>query len=267
MRSTASGTASVLAMVLATGLGATTASGDITWTTQTRSVRVTASIGGAMQSASAPDFAPWNESVEIRDTMYFYGGFASLTSSLDAGGLHASANAKGYDGLQQTHGDGRVELDATFLVSQPTPYHLSGDWSIGWDAVTFPEAHVRFGPAGAPSSLLDTSSNASFVNPFLSASFNQRGLLQPGQYRVQGLVHQTANTAIGTGQLSGLFEINLDVFCSADYDGSGSASVQDIFEFLAGYFSNDPRADYDGSGGITVQDIFEFLAVYFTGCE
>ena len=47
---------------------------------------------------------------------------------------------------------------------------------------------------------------------------------------------------------------------------SGAVTVQDIFDFLAFYFSNDGRADINGSGGLSVQDIFDFLAAYFGGC-
>jgi hypothetical protein len=54
--------------------------------------------------------------------------------------------------------------------------------------------------------------------------------------------------------------------CSADFNCSGGLSVQDIFDFLAAYFSGDPRADFNGSGVISVQDIFDFLAAYFAGC-
>jgi hypothetical protein len=53
--------------------------------------------------------------------------------------------------------------------------------------------------------------------------------------------------------------------CKADYNHAGGVSVQDIFDFLAGYFTGDPRADFNG-GGVSVQDIFDFLAAYFTGC-
>jgi hypothetical protein len=54
--------------------------------------------------------------------------------------------------------------------------------------------------------------------------------------------------------------------CLADVNASGSVTVQDIFDFLALYFSNHPRADINASGSVTVQDIFDFLALYFTGC-
>lgn len=48
-----------------------------------------------------------------------------------------------------------------------------------------------------------------------------------------------------------------------DFNCSGQASVQDVFDFLAAYFAADPRADINGSDGLTVQDVFDFLAGYF----
>src|SRR5262249_48640594 len=48
--------------------------------------------------------------------------------------------------------------------------------------------------------------------------------------------------------------------CRADFNASGAVSVQDVFDFLAAYFANDPLADFNNSGGISVQDIFDFLA-------
>jgi hypothetical protein len=54
--------------------------------------------------------------------------------------------------------------------------------------------------------------------------------------------------------------------CPANYNGVGGVTVQDIFDFLAGYFSNNIAADFNHSGAVSVQDIFDFLAAYFTGC-
>ncbi len=54
--------------------------------------------------------------------------------------------------------------------------------------------------------------------------------------------------------------------CPADFNENGTATVQDIFDFLAAYFAATPSADFNGTGGITVQDIFDYLAAYFTGC-
>jgi hypothetical protein len=53
--------------------------------------------------------------------------------------------------------------------------------------------------------------------------------------------------------------------CKADYNQSGSITVQDIFDFLSGYFSGSPLADINSAGGTTVQDIFDYLAAYFAG--
>ena len=54
--------------------------------------------------------------------------------------------------------------------------------------------------------------------------------------------------------------------CPADFNQSGTLTVQDIFEFLGAYFGGAAGADFNGAGGITVQDIFDFLAAYFAGC-
>jgi hypothetical protein len=54
--------------------------------------------------------------------------------------------------------------------------------------------------------------------------------------------------------------------CPANINGVGGVTVQDIFDFLGFYFSQNPAADFNGNGAITVQDIFDFLAAYFAGC-
>jgi hypothetical protein len=54
---------------------------------------------------------------------------------------------------------------------------------------------------------------------------------------------------------------------SADFNRSGSVTVQDIFDFLGAYFTQDPEADVNHSGSVSVQDVFDYLAAYFTGCD
>jgi len=54
--------------------------------------------------------------------------------------------------------------------------------------------------------------------------------------------------------------------CRADFNHSGSVTVQDIFEFLGAWFAGAASADFNGVGGVTLQDIFDFLAAWFTGC-
>ncbi len=54
--------------------------------------------------------------------------------------------------------------------------------------------------------------------------------------------------------------------CPADFNLSGSVTVNDIFDFLAAWFSGDIRTDVNGLGGVSVQDIFDFLSSWFAGC-
>ena len=54
--------------------------------------------------------------------------------------------------------------------------------------------------------------------------------------------------------------------CGPDFNGSGTVTVQDIFDFLGAWFAGTPTADFNHVNGITVQDIFDFLAAWFAGC-
>ena len=54
--------------------------------------------------------------------------------------------------------------------------------------------------------------------------------------------------------------------CPADIDASGALNTGDIFWFLTLWFSGSPQADFNHADGVTVQDIFDFLAAFFTPC-
>ena len=58
--------------------------------------------------------------------------------------------------------------------------------------------------------------------------------------------------------------------CYADFNKSGTITVQDIFDFLAAWFAHSPLAKVGGDGtgaSPTVQSIFDFLAAWFSkGC-
>jgi hypothetical protein len=71
----------------------------------------------------------------------------------------------------------------------------------------------------------------------------------------------------GSAQGSALFSFTITAPpCAPDFNGSGTVTVQDIFDFLSAWFAGQPTADYNHTGGITVQDIFDFLAAWFAGC-
>ena len=77
-----------------------------------------------------------------------------------------------------------------------------------------------------------------------------------------GMINMTS----GTGTQTRAATVNAAVTCIADFNGNGTISVQDIFDFLAAYFAGSTAADSNANGSIAVQDIFDFLAVYFSGC-
>ncbi len=79
-----------------------------------------------------------------------------------------------------------------------------------------------------------------------SAGFNAASFYDMGGYFVTG-------SGFGTG-------------CAADYNLSGTVNVQDIFDFLAGWFAGAPAADFNHVNGLNVQDIFDFLSAWFAGC-
>jgi hypothetical protein len=71
----------------------------------------------------------------------------------------------------------------------------------------------------------------------------------------------------GSGTVCNVFGVNNTTpCCLANYNQVGGVTVQDIFDFLAGYFTVNALADINASGSVTVQDIFDFLAGYFAGC-
>ncbi len=79
------------------------------------------------------------------------------------------------------------------------------------------------------------------------------------------LPSQCAATFKGLGSVCGASDNRL-ACCPANFNGQNGLTVQDIFDFMAAYFAQDPRADINASGAISVQDIFDFLAAYFAGC-
>lgn len=54
--------------------------------------------------------------------------------------------------------------------------------------------------------------------------------------------------------------------CVADFNGNGTANVQDLFDFLNAWFNANPAADINNNTLLDVQDIFDFLNLWFAGC-
>jgi hypothetical protein len=76
-----------------------------------------------------------------------------------------------------------------------------------------------------------------------------------------------ANSGVTGLQANIFFAADLPVSpCVADFDGSGAATIGDVFLFLNAWFEGDPRCDLDGTPGLSVQDILAYLNLWFAGC-
>lgn len=109
-----------------------------------------------------------------------------------------------------------------------------GRWSVAMNSESTTYGGAGGGPAGALT-----------VEAIAATSYPRSAVLDLPARSVLLLAHQN---------------------CIADFNGVGGLTVQDIFDFLAAYFSGSASADVNGVGGITVQDIFDYLAAYFAGC-
>jgi hypothetical protein len=78
-----------------------------------------------------------------------------------------------------------------------------------------------------------------------------------------------ASQVLTSGLSEHIARINLHetpLICIADFDCSGTVTIDDVFLFLNAWFADAAAADVDGLGGITVTDIFVFLKKWFAGC-
>ena len=102
------------------------------------------------------------------------------------------------------------------------------------------------------------------------ASFNGRIFYQQsGACCASGSLCTITTPAACTAMFKGLGTVcsSPNACCRADFNNSGTVTVQDIFDFLAAWFQHLPSADFNLSGAVTVQDIFDFLAAWFAGCH
>ncbi len=171
---------------------------------------------------------------------------------------------------------------------------LAGAAPDGADAV----AELRSGvdPSGPAITSFDMSALDTEALGIVSLVPQMQVVLEPGvQYWIVlgtattgafGWAYAEGNVTVGPGTLaeysysddSGVswgpagtdnpHQVNVEVtlFCPADFDGNGNVAVPDIFAFLSAWFAQDPRADFDDDGTIAVPDIFAFLSAWFAGC-
>jgi hypothetical protein len=109
-------------------------------------------------------------------------------------------------------------------------------------------------------------SSADLVN-ITGGSFNRvLNLTTNGEYHFTSTLN-TSNLQPTSGSMLRDVNTYASFVCMADFDGSGTLSVQDIFGFINAWFAGNLAADTNASGSLTVQDIFEYLTAWFSGCS
>lgn len=128
-----------------------------------------------------------------------------------------------------------TSLNGSNVLNQPVDRSAM---VYGGSAVTFPNVPTVTRPTGA-------------LVSFGEDAYGELYLIDQPNARIFKFV-RTAEGAI------------VNANCDINFDGQ--RTVQDIFDFLAMYFTVTPAADFNRSGAVTVQDIFDFLACYFSQC-
>ena len=156
------------------------------------------------------------------------------------------------------------------------------DWETGTLVDTATEWAATVYAIGLSAVSIDNSPFASFttdLSPQRTANFNPpmgklvRWSVRDAATQVQLQTGNSVTGAEGVVTVTGVVvprepsrvRVQIGV-CAADFNNSGSVSVQDIFDFLTAWFASNPSADINRNGNVGVQDIFDFLARWFAGC-
>ncbi len=90
--------------------------------------------------------------------------------------------------------------------------------------------------------------------------------------RVEVVWPRAGTLAQRTEVFTGPFPVNQVVtlsprpVCLGDFNGSGSVSVADVFDYLNAWFEGSPSSDVDQTPGLTARDVMTFLDAWFSGC-
>jgi probable HAF family extracellular repeat protein len=147
---------------------------------------------------------------------------------------------------------------------------LAGDWnSIAHDVNVDGSVVVGFGQPSNGTRAVFWNKNLGAVE--LLAHLQMLQVFTPAQtLEYAHGVSDNGDVIVGTngqGWPTEAWVATIPAFCRADYNGDGSAEVDDIFTFLGLWFANDQRADVEDNGDIAVPDIFAFLSAWFSGCQ
>ncbi len=164
----------------------------------------------------------------------------------------ANCNATTDAGISNGCASSFVTRDVWYRFTAPA----AGVFSLDTNGSTFDTILSVFAGSACPAATAVACDDDGGAGSASAVSMN----VQAGQTYMIRVGGYSTTTPFGDGTLN----VNFNPSCRCDWNLSGAVTVQDIFDFLAGYFAG--NADMNLSGSTTVQDIFDFLACYFTGC-
>ncbi len=187
----------------------------------------------------------------------YYVGFMTATLNQSMWGYRVQKFSA--DGVAQW-GDGLIldPLDA----AQPTPAKIvwSGDGVIAaWGDGHLLAARIDADGSDAWGGPIAASSRESPKSRIALAPAPKGGAVvvwSDGDFGAADLLAQNINAdgSLGTEP------------CAADFDGSGTADVNDLLGFLGAFRTQGPGSDFDGNGSVDVNDLLGFLGAFRAGC-
>lgn len=199
-------TSTAIAIVFGAIAAHSDAHASVTYLTQNRSVAGSfTTTGTSTQTVSAPDFAPFNQSVNNFDTISQSGvGAASQGSTLGQTAITNISHASGTGGNHFSSGAGASSFLVTFSVDAPTPWAISGGYSFnfrnGAGGVAQGVMSLNFQQQGGP-----TLYSSTFAPTTLSGTFAQSGTLLPGNIYSLGI---TIQDSCGLALQEGFGDVN-----------------------------------------------------------
>jgi hypothetical protein len=128
----------------------------------------------------------------------------------------------------------------------------------------FPIGVVQIGPAPSTVVLVDARDNDSSGQSAREALYVDELHIYPGSRLINPDYRIYYNSLINDGSVE--VPANLVRICAGDFNGDGSVTSQDFFDFLNAFFDGTAVGDFNADGFINSQDFFDFLAAFFVGC-
>jgi len=143
----------------------------------------------------------------------------------------------------------------------------SGPFSYQWQVQNAAGAWINLGtgpvalaclPGGSAQASATTPTASSTSVAIVPCPSNPGQPIDVQRFAVRALITSDCGTNPSPSSLLSV--------CTADFNCDNGRNVDDIFVYLSGWFSGDPRCDVNNFAGVNVDDIFIFLSLWFAGC-